>query len=295
MIRTLPRTQLRRSAQTAENAPAGILIAMTRERRHRRASGYAAPMTTDLPLPPAHLRFMESTEAEYYEVGDRMAAELTEFTSLKPTDTILDIGSGYGRVSSALWRRGHRGRYVGMDILERHIQWCTDHMTPATGGLYAFHHLDISNDRYNPSGSLDPTEVSLDLGIRPDVVLLASVFTHMYADGIVHYLNEIGSLLPSNGRVMATFFLINQSQQTAEAAGLSRFPLRFRVDDCSRCWTLEDPLHVIAYYETWVHRQVRAAGLEVKSTHRGSWCGRHNLPMIQDTLILVRTSDRGSG
>jgi SAM-dependent methyltransferase len=249
-------------------------------------------MSKDLPLPPADLRFMEPTEEEYYTVGDRMAAELAEFASLKHTDTVMDIGSGYGRVASGLWRRGHRGSYVGMDILERHIRWCADHMTPATDGLYTFHYLDVKNGRYNPNGTLNPTEVSLDFGVRPDVILLASVFTHMDGEAIVHYVHELQALLAPGGRIMATFFLINQSQQTAEAAGLSRYPLKFRIDEAARCWTLEDPLHVIAYYETWIHRQLRSAGLEVQETHLGSWCGRHDREMIQDTLIIVpsRTS-----
>lgn len=244
-------------------------------------------MPTDLPVPPQELRFMEPTEREYYDVGDRMALELAELTSLKPADAVLDLGSGYGRVASGLWRRGHRGRYLGMDILDRHIQWCATHMTPATNGLYEFHHLDIKNGRYNPSGTLDPTEVSLDFGFRPDVVLLASVFTHMHGDAIVHYLQELRSLLAPGGRIMATFFLINKSQQTAEAAGLSRYPLRFPIDESARCWTLDDPLHVMAFYETWVHRQLETTGFEVVDTHLGSWCGRNNRAMIQDTLIIV--------
>jgi len=90
---------------------------------------------------------MDSNEDECYRVGDRMVAELADFTSLRPSDTVMDIGCGYGRVASALWRRGHRGHYVGVNILKRHVQWCSDHMTPATDGLYTFQHLDVRTDR----------------------------------------------------------------------------------------------------------------------------------------------------
>lgn len=229
---------------------------------------------------------MGPTEDEYYNFGDRMAEQLVEFTSLQPTETVLDIGAGYGRIASALWRRGHRGRYLGMDILPRHIQWCSDNMTPASGGLYTFHHLDVKNGRYNPEGLLEPTEVSLDMGDRPDVVLVASVFTHMYGNAIVHYLREIRSMIKPGGRIMATFFLINQSQRTAEANGASRFPLEFKVDETSRCWTLEDRLHVIAHSEGWVRQEIQSAGMRVQATHLGSWCGRADRDVFQDTLIL---------
>lgn len=244
-------------------------------------------MPKDLPLPPPDMRFMERTQDEYFRVGDELVTDFAALVSLESTDTILDIGSGYGRMAGALWRRGHRGRYVGMDILEPHISWCTEYMTPASDGLYTFHHLDIRNGRYNPNGALRATEVSLDLGVVPDVILLNSVFTHMHAEDIVHYLHEIGSMLSPHARVMATFFLINQSQQSAEGAGLSRFPLRFKVSEESRCWTLDDPLHIIAYYESWVQQQVNDANMTIQMTRLGSWCGRSNRDAFQDTLILV--------
>lgn len=246
-------------------------------------------MATTLPLPPHDLRFMGRSDEEFLGVGDTVAAELAEFTSLQPTDTVLEIGAGYGRVAHALWRRGHRGRFAGMDILARHIQWCSDQITPATDGVYTFHHLDVRNDRYNPNGTLEPTEVSLDVGVRPDVVLVASVFTHMYADPIVHYLREIRSMLAEGGRVMATFFLMNDSQRAAEAAGRSRHPLRYEVSEFARCWDVDNPLHVIAHDQGWVHRQAKLAGLEVRAVHLGSWCGRIGGAVYQDTLILTPT------
>jgi len=129
--------------------------------------------------------------------------------------------------------------------------------------------------------------VILDIGVHPDVVPLASVLTHMYTDAIVHYSREIRSILPPDGRVMATFFLINESQQAAEPAGRSKYPLKFEVGEVARCWTPDDPLHVIAYDETWIRRQICSAGMDVQTTRLGSWCGRIDRDTFQDTIIMV--------
>jgi SAM-dependent methyltransferase len=229
---------------------------------------------------------MTQTEDEYRAVGDAITEEFAELVALGDDETILDVGSGYGRIAAALWRRGHRGRYVGMDILPRHIAWCREHMTPATDGLHTFLHLDVRNARYNPRGTIAPTEVDLDIGVQPDAVLLNSVFTHMYGDAVTHYLQQLAVHLAPDGRIVATFFLINESQQRSEAARLSPFPLRHRIDGASRCWSRQHPLHVIAYHESWVHRVVEEAGLRVAETRLGAWCGRRS-SRFQDTLLLV--------
>lgn len=119
---------------------------------------------------------------------------------------LVDVGCGYGRVAHALLRAGgFRGRYLGLDILPRQIAWCQENFTPLSEGSLRFELVDIKNDRYNPAGRLSPRSVSFDVETgSADVVLLASVFTHMYADDIVHYLGEIRRMLRPEGRCLAT-------------------------------------------------------------------------------------------
>jgi hypothetical protein len=134
--------------------------------------------------------------------------------------------------------------------------------------------------------------VKLDVGLEPDVVLVASVFTHMYPDAIAHYLDEIGTLIGRSTRIMATFFLINDSQRQAEADGRSRYPLEHEFNNFARYWNRDDPLHVMAYQKDWVVSQAAEAGLEIRATHLGSWCGRTDARPYQDTLIMGLAPNR---
>ena len=229
---------------------------------------------------------MRDDEATFLRIGDLVADQLHDLADLQPPESILDIGSGYGRVAHALLRRDHRGPYLGVDILRKHVHWCQEHLSAGTDGQFEFHHLDVRNDRYNPKGETDPASVRLDFGRRFDVVLLASVFTHMWPDSIVHYLSELPTLLMESGRVMATFFLINPSQQAHQARGLSDYPLDHPHTDFARYWNPDDPLHVIGYDQDWIEKELSTAGLEISAVHLGSWCGREDASVYQDTLVL---------
>jgi SAM-dependent methyltransferase len=243
-------------------------------------------MADVFPIPPPELRFMGKSDDEFLRVGEALVDDLEELVGLDFDDSILDVGCGYGRIAYALWNRGHRGRYLGFDVLPRHIQWCQENMTPASDGMYEFLHLDVNNSRYNKEGRLEGSRLTFDFGFRPDTVVATSVFTHMLPDDIDNYLQEIGRILAPGGHVLATFFLINPSQMAWEAKGQSRYALEHRLTSFARFWSTDDPLHVIAYEQEWIVERVRAAGLSVDSILLGSWCGRPGTRVFQDTLIL---------
>lgn len=240
----------------------------------------------DVPMPPSDLRFMGTSDEAFIGVGDGIVGELERFARLEPDEAIIDIGCGYGRVAHALLRGGHRGTYTGMDILPKHVAWCAANLTPFSKGRYRFFHLDVQNDRYNPTGSLAATDVDLELAGAGDVVLVTSVFTHMWAESITHYVGELAKVLKAGGRILATFFLINDSQRALDAAGASRYPLVHESGPMSRYWSVDDPLHVIGYEQAWVESTLQQAGLRIDEVHLGSWCGRPDAAVYQDTLIL---------
>lgn len=239
-----------------------------------------------LPLPPPELRFMGRSDDEFLSGGDAVLSQIRADVDVPKRCDILDIGCGYGRLSNALWRAGHRGRYHGIDILAPHIAWCQSHLSAATGGRYGFEHLDLANDRYNPTGTLAATEVVLSAPFPPDVVTLTSVFTHMYADAIDHYLHQLSGLVKPNGAIYATIFFMNESQDQAQAAGSARYPLRQQVGAASRVWNADDPLHVIAHDEGWFRDRAGQAGLTVDDARYGSWCGRAGADFFQDSVVL---------
>jgi len=230
---------------------------------------------------------MDPTEESFLSMGDRLVEYATDFGGLTPDADIFDIGSGYGRFAHALLRtRSYTGNYAGFDILERHVEWSRANLTPLANASMEFDHLDVLNGRYNPNGSTTAAELVLPFDGDSDLIVLFSVFTHMHFAGIRNYLSQFAQHLRPRGRVLATFFLLNDSWRTLEAQNASQYPLPHEETPFCRYMSSDDPLHVIAYDEEWVTNEVRAAGLKVREVILGSWCGRENRPTFQDIVVM---------
>jgi ubiquinone/menaquinone biosynthesis C-methylase UbiE len=50
---------------------------------------------------------------------------------LRPGDRILDIGSGVGRKTIPLLDFVTQGSYEGIDVVRKHVTWCSKKITPA--------------------------------------------------------------------------------------------------------------------------------------------------------------------
>lgn len=248
-------------------------------------------MTQPLPVPPLQLRFMAETEAQYLEIGDALVKQIDALVDLPSRPRIVDIGCGYGRLAHGLLRsQRFAGRYFGFDILARHVAWCERELAPASAGRCRFRHVDVHNGRYNPEGTVAPDCVVFDIETgTADLVVLTSVFTHMHAHELRHYIDEIRRLLAPDGRAYVTFFLLNDAVRRAESEGRTHYPLPHTLTPFCRYMNPEDPLHVIAYEESWVREQLGAAGLSIVGPIRfGGWAGHQAAFDFQDTVVLSR-------
>jgi SAM-dependent methyltransferase len=238
-----------------------------------------------LPIPPEQLRFMGEDEAKFLRLGDAIVAELRDLAGLTGDSVVLDVGCGYGRVAHALLRSHFTGRYRGFDILPKHVAWCVENLA---GPHVEFSHLDVQNDRYNPTGTQGAATV--DLGLEPasaDVILATSVFTHMWPDEIGNYLRQMARALRLEGRAYLTFFLMNDSWRALDRDGKPTFPLPHGSEDGAyRFMNPDNPLHVIAYEQPWVEAQMEAAGLEVIDVRLGFWAGRESPALLQDGVVV---------
>ena len=240
------------------------------------------------PYPPPELLFMDHSVERMLEVGSELINLVDRHGFFDRDGKVIDIGCGYGRSLYALLDCGFRGRYLGFDILPRHISWLQANVMGRTQNLVEFWHLDVKNGRYNPQGRLDPSEVELPrMATCADLVLVFSVFTHMYADALAHYLEQIAGSMGKGSITCATFFLMNESWEACEAAGRSPIPMPHEISENCRHHSAADPLHAIAYREEWVLKEVANAGLALADEIQlGSWCGREGAPCYQDTLFL---------
>jgi SAM-dependent methyltransferase len=243
------------------------------------------------PYPPKNLMFMDPSVEKMLENGRKLLGFVQDEGYVRLEGSVLDVGCGYGRSAYALLEMGFTGRYLGFDILPKHVSWLSEHLsTSTTPPIFEFRHLDVCNERYNPDGKFKAIEASLPVPAQPpDLILAFSVFTHMYADEISHYLEQLAALMGPDSVLCATFFLMNPSWQACEAQGKSAFPMDFVLDENCRYHDREDPLAAIAFREEWVRSTIEEAGLvPANDVHLGSWCGRgKDQPCYQDTFFLT--------
>jgi len=244
-----------------------------------------------IPIPPAELRFMGEDDTRFVAV----ARELTDVlfaAGMSGTASVLDVGSGYGRLAAGLLaREDFRGTYVGFDILTRHVGWCTDVIT-AHDERFRFVHVDVVNERYNPSGTVPADELRFPVAdATVDVCCLFSVFTHMYRPGIEHYLAEIARTLRPGGIAVTTWLLFDEARLAAVTSDSAAYALVHELADGARSMRSDDPLHAIGYPQGDLEGMAAAAGLVLDRVRRGQWAAdepESPEATFQDVVIFRR-------
>ena len=145
-------------------------------------------------IPPAHLidGVGGGGEKMFVKVGEEFFGYFVEKGGLNPTDRILDIGCGCGRMAIPLLTYlKDPGEYWGFDIVQPAVQWAQERISP-TFPKFHFHAIDVHNRLYNPKGRTPPGKFQFPYADDFfDFTFLTSVFTHMVAPEMRHYLAEI--------------------------------------------------------------------------------------------------------
>lgn len=219
----------------------------------------------------------------FLQVGGHMADLLKTYGRLLPTDRVLEVGSGYGRIAFPLLHYLEQASvYQGFDVMLAQVEWCQTQITPRYPN-FRFRHADIYNKAYNPDGKCAASDFHFPYPDAAfDFVYLASVFTHMLPEDVDHYLSEIGRVLVPNGRCLATFFLLNDESH-AHMSGEWDFPYNFGV---YRSQHESTPEHAVAYDEEFVRGLFAKHGFElIEPIGRGWWSGRDNASTLQDFIV----------
>jgi SAM-dependent methyltransferase len=91
--------------------------------------------------------------------------------------SLLDVGCGTKLVKVLLEDRRPIGRYVGIDVESEVIEFLRAEVADPR---FAFHHMDVRNELYNPGGHpLSDLEELPVGGEQFDLICLFSVFTHL--------------------------------------------------------------------------------------------------------------------
>jgi SAM-dependent methyltransferase len=234
--------------------------------------------------PPRRLGFVGS--GDFRTAGDAFRELFVDLGGLTPDDDVLDVGSGVGRGAIGLtgWLRG---RYEGIDVVRRGIEWCQQAITPRYPNFH-FQVADLYNRHYNPVGRFSASEYRFPYEDRSfDFVVLTSVFTHLLAADRDNYISEIARVLRPTGRCFATFFLLNSEARPSPEGARGQLNFRFRRPGY---WTDNEriPEAAVAYEEVDVRDQLERSGLRIVLVRYGAWSGRSDGIGWQDVVVAER-------
>jgi SAM-dependent methyltransferase len=237
--------------------------------RKRRLFGAKANL-----VPPLYL--MEDGAVDYSEFKQNGLDAFSRLIAagLKPSDRVLDIGSGIGRKTLPLVDYLTTGSYEGIDLVLKQVRWCSTKITPEYPN-FRFHHVDLWSAHYNSRGAIKPSEYRFPFRDREfDFVILGSVFTHMFPADVEHYILEISRMLQAGARGWITFFLLNPESVRLIDAGKSSLSMLHNYECGSRA---DNPYRLetaISHQESLVLSLFAKYGIHAEIAEYGSWCGR---------------------
>jgi SAM-dependent methyltransferase len=118
---------------------------------------------------------------------------------------VLDVGCGVNFTQAILNMPLPVKRYVGVDVDREMITYLRDNVADSR---FEFVHVDVHNERYNPTGSAFTNDTQLTLGDRRfDVVCLFSVFTHLAPHDYRTMLRVLRRVVKPTGRLFYTLYV----------------------------------------------------------------------------------------
>jgi SAM-dependent methyltransferase len=229
----------------------------------------AAP-ASPFPVPPSHLTDGVGA-GDFYKVGQDIVAKLKQLAGLGPTSRVLDIGCGLARVACPLVRElGPAGSYDGFDTVRVYIDWCANGLALDPQRV-RFHHFDIYNSVYNPTGTIDGEHLVFPWPDRTFTLAIAtSLFTHLSAAGTVNYLREILRTLAPGGRLFASYFVLD-TESLQVLTKRETYPHFTEVIEHGRLADPDSPDAAIAFDIDWLHHVFLDAGYTLEAYVPGRW------------------------
>jgi SAM-dependent methyltransferase len=243
-------------------------------------------------VPPKHLyELIGSNSAEHFiKLGQHFFDLFVKYADLKPSDRVLDVGCGCGRMAVPLTKFLTTGSYEGFDIVPELIDWCKNTITPKHP-KFQFQMMDLYSSAYNREAKKKASELKFPYPDNSfDLTFLTSVFTHMLPEDMIQYTREIVRTLKPGGRAVITYFILNGESMRLKDRGESSIKLPYPYMD-GQVWvhSLASPEDIVAYPEKTVRRVLKENGLKLREPILyGFWCGRKSDVTFQDVTVSIK-------
>lgn len=264
---------------------------------HRHAR-YAALAVSDLAdrvrgrhdpgIPPRRSRDFVGG-GDFRATGQEFVAHLSTLADLDPADRVLEVGSGIGRIALPLTEvLGESGSYNGLEIVKRGVRWCDANISAAHPN-FRFDHADIANGTYNRRGQIPAETYRFPFPQDSfDLAVLTSVFTHLLSPTVEHYLAELERVVAPGGRVLATFFILDEQSEGLMREGRAEISFLHEVGG-ARVMDEHAPENAVAYPEPYLLDLFERNGFLVRQPIRyGAWSGRADALSQQDIVVARR-------
>lgn len=223
------------------------------------------------------------------DIGAQYRDFFINYGQLKPTDHVLDIGCGMGRMALPLtdFLDPRLGSYEGFDIDPGAIRWCRKHISPKANN-FRFQLVSVFNRNYHLDSQVSAERFSFPYpGAQFDFVIATSLFTHLLPVEARNYIAETARVLKPGGRGLLTFFLLNTEAEAALDTGHGHLNFTHKFENY-RLVNPELPETAVAQSETDVLIWLNENGLSAQQICYGNWCGREKFVNGQDFIIISK-------
>ena len=240
-----------------------------------------------IPKPPPEQVFVG--DGDFLPIGVEFLKLFVRLGELLPSERVLDIGCGIGRMALPLTQYLEAGRYDGVDIVEPGIAWCTQNIATRYEN-FRFHRLDLAHPIYNPTGKRATTELRLPFAEGSfDFVFMTSIVPHLHAEEVRAYAREVRRVMAPDARLFMTAFMLNRPAREGLVAGRGAFAFDGTASGPELYADHANPTAAVAYDEDFLLAMFLEHGLKrARAPIYGRWSGRATPgPSFQDINILA--------